>query len=216
MTAGKNKEWRIIIMYPCVLTRRGLERFFAELLPNAQITSLNSFAALSANSDLATADLIVSDITDREEHTLRGAEWLLWLQRKIRPDKPIMIATQLRYPTLLSHLAQEPTVSLISLTEPREVLSKQVTQILNGEKIINLNIDAEKGNTRPPAQKKRAALTESERRVLSLLRAGYSVTQIANQQERSVKTISTHKRRIMQKFGAKSEVELFARDKAGI
>ncbi|MGE6471652.1 LuxR C-terminal-related transcriptional regulator [Serratia proteamaculans] len=66
----------------------------------------------------------------------------------------------------------------------------------------------------PPLPEEIAArlrlLPPREEQVLDAILNGYSVTDIAHQQGRSVKTISYQKRQLMQKLGITNEVELFA------
>lgn len=57
---------------------------------------------------------------------------------------------------------------------------------------------------------RRLLLPPREQQVLNALLRGHSVTDIAHQQGRSVKTVSFQKRQLMQKLGLNSEVELFA------
>jgi DNA-binding NarL/FixJ family response regulator len=52
------------------------------------------------------------------------------------------------------------------------------------------------------------ALTPAERSVLQYLSKGYTGVEIATSLFRSQKTISSHKRNIMRKLGAKTEIEL--------
>lgn len=57
---------------------------------------------------------------------------------------------------------------------------------------------------------RRQLLAPREQQVLNALLNGHSVSDIAHQQARSVKTVSFQKRHLMQKLGLHSEVELFA------
>lgn len=52
-------------------------------------------------------------------------------------------------------------------------------------------------------------LSAREQQVLSLILAGWSLNRIAEHLNRSPKTVSTHKARIMEKLGAQSDMELF-------
>lgn len=57
---------------------------------------------------------------------------------------------------------------------------------------------------------RRQLLAPREQLVLNALLTGLSVTDIAYQQGRSVKTVSYQKRRLMQKLGLNNDVALFA------
>lgn len=109
-------------------------------------------------------------------------------------------------PALLTQLARFSNISLISANASRQKLNAQLTEILDGKQIIEMM----PAPAQQAAEKRTEKPTASEQRVMTLLRAGYSVTQIAGQLCRSVKTVSTYKRQIMRKFGVTSEVALFA------
>ncbi|EKP5434592.1 helix-turn-helix transcriptional regulator [Salmonella enterica] len=65
---------------------------------------------------------------------------------------------------------------------------------------FNVNLEADKAIN----------LTISERYILSLLLKGMTVSEIAARRKRSIKTISTQKRTLYSKFGAKNDVQLLA------
>ena len=53
------------------------------------------------------------------------------------------------------------------------------------------------------------SLSEREKMVIKYLRAGFTVTQIAKRNHRSIKTISTQKRTAMRKMGINTDPEIF-------
>lgn len=65
---------------------------------------------------------------------------------------------------------------------------------------LNVNLEADDS----------VKLTISERNILSLLLKGMTVSEIAARRKRSIKTISTQKRTLYNKYGAKNELQLLA------
>ncbi|KVK97035.1 response regulator transcription factor [Burkholderia ubonensis] len=62
---------------------------------------------------------------------------------------------------------------------------------------------------RVPSREKYPAITECEREVLRLLNGGWSVSEIAERQNRSRQTISAQKKSAMHKLGVQNNCELF-------
>ncbi|MBW7981901.1 response regulator transcription factor [Enterobacillus tribolii] len=204
---SEKKAVRIIIGHACILTRRGLVQLFAGLLPQADILSVGSLLTAGIYPEIIMADLVVSDIGHDVVSSAAGTEQLLLLPQ-IREGKPLVMIAEGEHPALLMQLARFSNVSLISANASRQKLNAQLTEILDGKQVIEMM--PAPAPAQQVAEKRREKLTASEQRVMALLRAGFSVTQIAGQLCRSVKTVSTHKRQIMRKLGVTSEVALFA------
>lgn len=195
----------ILIMQPDALLRAGLQRFFRQLHPDAEVVCVESLMALGACAQLRHATLIVSDLSDGHTPAERGIEWLLWLQCQ-REGQPLLIISEHCTPELASRLESQADISLATPYEEQVQLSQSVMRVMAGEKTLSARIG---GGARQKSR--RVALTATEQRVLGLLHKGYSVSWIADEMCRSIKTISSHKRNIMSRMGVRSEVELFAR-----
>lgn len=205
------KTVHIIIGHACNLTRRGLTQILTRLLPQADIVSVGSLLTAGIYPEIIMADLVVSDISYEVSQQAGSLEQLLLLP-KIREGKPVLIIEEREQsPALLLQLVAFPNVSVISAEASRQRISAQIAEILAGKRVLEMMPEA----TATVAPKTKERLTNSEQRVMALLQAGLSVTQIAGQLCRSVKTVSTHKRQIMRKFGVTSEVALFARNGEG-
>lgn len=198
---------RVVIMYSCPLTLMGLQRFLSRLLPRATLLCVNSLAALRNDPQVPQADFIISDLHDAQEKAESGIAWLTWLQL-IRSGRPLLVLTDDEELPELTLLLESPDVSFISLRERQHVLSELIGNVLAGSRVVHQQ--TQRSARREPQQ----ALTAAEQQVYQLLQKGYGVTQIAQQLCRSVKTVSTHKRRVMVKLDAHSEVELFSRSAA--
>lgn len=197
-----------IVMHACPLARSGLLHFLTTLLPDFNFQASASFNDMSRLPGLTKADLVVSDIRDDEKNSAAGVGWLMWLQH-IRDDKPLVIITEEVPEYLLFDLSRQPLLSLLALQTPEAVLCEQLGQIMAGKPVISPLFCAPL--TSPQLPGALPCLTEAELKVLELLHAGYSVTQIACRLSRSVKTVSAHKRHLMDKLQVDNEIALFAR-----
>lgn len=197
-----------IVMHACSLTRCGLRHLLATHLPDFTFLEASSFSEMERLPTLAKAELIVSDLGDDERNSTYAAEWLLALQN-LRGDKPSIVITEDLPKHQLALLSSHPALSVIALQTPEALLNQQLHQILSGKRIISsllYSLPIVSATSVEPCQ-----LTEAELTVFGLLHAGYSVTQIASRLCRSVKTVSTHKRHMMNKLQVESEIALFAR-----
>lgn len=201
-TAGKQG----VVMHACPLARQGLLHFLTAQLPDFSFQTADSFNHLGHLPGLTSIDLVVSDLSDEENSVAYGVEWLLWLQ-KIRGDRPLVVITEeLLAPQWLA-LSQQSGLSALMLQTPLVELGPQLQQILAGTPFFSPRLLP---SSPPPTFDH---LSKTELRVFALLHGGYSVTQIAVKLNRSVKTVSTHKRHLMHKLRVDNEMALFARVK---
>lgn len=215
MNRSGTSPYRVVIMHPCPLARSGLRRFLELLLPWASFTCVSSFAAIRSNPLSMEAELFISEIYDREESPAHGTAWLSWLQL-MRADRLMLIVTEYYEAPGLAMLAKGKGISLVSLWDSYETIMSLVGQALQGAVTMSdaLALRLVQTQTARPSGPS-LSLTRAEQRVLSLLLSGHSVSQIAECLNRSVKTVSTHKRQLMKKLGANTEVELFAHGASG-
>ena len=200
---------QIVMMQSNIQIRYGLQYCLMEIFPNANIISLDSLAALSECPETITADLVVSDLCDNGTKENAGAHWLIGLQFT-RKNKPLLVFTNSKKQNAIATLVQNTQASIATTKTTFFELSNILGKTLKGERVFSTSFNE---LFLRPQENSRQLLTKSESKVYVMLRSGYSVTQIAHQLSRSVKTISSHKRKIMQKFGVTSEVEMFAKFK---
>lgn len=198
-------EMQGILMHSCSFARCGILHCLNAYFPDFFIETSDSFRTMGQLSNLITADIVVSDIYDNEKKSTLGLDWLVTLQH-MRGNKPLVIIAESLTAHQLNVLSGLSSISLIALQTPEILLIEQLRRIISGEIIISSQFSSQP--TRLPAPYE---LTVTEMRVLELLHAGFSVTQIANRLSRSVKTVSAHKRNIMTKLRVDNEISLFSR-----
>ncbi|WP_312573978.1 helix-turn-helix domain-containing protein, partial [Staphylococcus saprophyticus] len=88
-----------------------------------------------------------------------------------------------------------------SKAEPLPLLSEAIVR-------VSLGLDRLPPDCRNPADSE--DLSRNEREVLHLLLAGLTVSEIAQQRHRSIKTVSTQKKAALRKLGLRNDAEIYA------
>lgn len=205
MIDGNRPEKQGIVMHSCSLTRRGLLNFFNLHLPDFTVQAFESFRAAGTLSALTTAELMLIDINGDEKAPFFGMDGVFWLQQ-IRENKPLVIITENVTEQLRIGLSSQPSISLIALKTPEMLLLEQLHQVMAGKQVISSLLSFQ-----PVIPVTSNEFTVAELRVCELLRAGFSVTEIASRLNRSIKTVSAHKRKLMTKLRVDNEIALFSR-----
>lgn len=94
--------------------------------------------------------------------------------------------------------------SVISTSDSTASLLDSFKQIIHGRQVLSPGLVFSVSTT------EKAKLTQAELLVLQLLHKGHSMTQIARMINRSIKTVSAHKRNIMKKYHVINDIQLFA------
>ncbi len=198
---------KVMIMHPCILTYGGLYQLFRRKLPEVDIVRAASVYDMAFYEELYDVDLIVSELYGLNENINMGAKLLSFVQ-SIREDKPLLIMTDVPGEKALNCLNLIPAASFISLSEDFRQLINQVDQVLAGNVVISPSLFS--GQDTRVFNAEARSFSRAETKVYKLLQEGFSITQIAKKTSRSVKTVSAHKRNMMEKLGVNSEVELYA------
>jgi two-component system capsular synthesis response regulator RcsB len=198
---------KVMIMQPSILICEGLHHLFKQKLPEVDIVRRASVYDMAFYDELYNVDLVVSELYGLNEDINIGTKLLSFIQ-SLRDDKPLLIMTDIPGRIALNYLDFIPEASFISLSEDIHQLTTLVDQVLAGKVIISPSLFNEKeaGTLNIDV----AEFSRTEKKVYNLLREGLSISQIAKNNARSVKTVSAHKRNIMEKLGVNSEVELYA------
>ncbi|MBW7981912.1 response regulator transcription factor [Enterobacillus tribolii] len=155
------------------------------------------------------ADAIITELDGQDECISANINLLMLLQQRW-PQRPLIILTDITDRSVLRQLLNDSATSVISLRETRQNCIHLVATALQGTRVISPLIEQHLHRETRKVASLNAILSKAELHVLKKLQAGYGVSQIAGQLCRSVKTISTHKRHIMDKLSVTSEVDLFA------
>ena len=157
--------------------------------------------ALGQDWDLLVLDLILPP---------RGGVEVLKRLRRERSDLPVLIVSVHPEDEHALGVLREGASGYLSKEAPAEQLIAAIRSVVGGGKYISPTL-AEKlafGLVSQTAEPLRDILSSREFEVMRLLVGGKSVTEIANDLSLSVKTISTHRHRMLTKLNLHNSAEL--------
>ncbi|AIF48253.1 response regulator transcription factor [Dyella japonica] len=153
-------------------------------------------------------DLLVTDFSmpgDVDEDGLAMLDTI----RRLRPDLPIVVLTMLTNLALLRAIHDRGVSCLVIKSDGMSELASALRAVVAGDSYVSANARhlfhaASRRDAAPGV-----ALTDREAEVLRLFASGRSVSEIAAQRGRSVKTISHQKISAMNKLGLRNDPELY-------
>ncbi|WP_206952677.1 response regulator transcription factor [Trinickia acidisoli] len=206
-----NKLLQIVLAEDHALVRYGI-RLAIEAGHVAQVV------AEAANSDELIAvvqaqacDVIVTDLSMPGTRTRDGIALIDRLGR-IRPGVPIVVVTAMRNAAILNKLIEKGVAAIVEKAGGVNELHCAVVAAGQGRTYVSPGVEALLAHASLVGARvgKEAALTTAELEVVRLFAAdGLTASQIAQRLNRSVKTVSAHKRRAQHKLGLSTNKELF-------
>lgn len=201
-----NPRRRILLIDDHALVRDGMAQII-EADPNVFIGGQAATAAegealaLQERWDLVILDLSLPDGAGLD---------LLKSVRAAKPDLPILVVSMFDEHQYGPRCLRVGASGYLTKAAAGRQLLDAVQTVLSGERYVSANLAQRlaQGPNRPPSTKDAASLSDREHEVLCALAAGESVSEIGARFDLSVKTISTYRRRAMQKLGLKSTADL--------
>ncbi len=188
------------------VVRQGLRTFLEQELPSAIIGEAQSADEVAGQLSVRRWDLLVLDLS------MPGRSGLDVLAEVKRTQPSIRVLFLSMYPE--AHFAvrvlQAGASGYVSKDSGRDEFIRAVRTVLQGKKYISATL-AEAiasglggDSTKPPHE----LLTDREYEVMRAIAAGKSATEIAQALSISVKTVTTHRRRILDKMGMSTNADL--------
>lgn len=197
---------RVVIADDHEIVRQGVRRLLksrdARIVAEAA-TARDLLSALRREGDV---DVVVIDLALAD---LSGLE----LMRQLRtgfPAVPIVVFTAEDDEAFALRVLRAGAAGYVTKRSPSDVLLAAIDQAVRGERFVSPDISARvtarliNGGDQP----RHELLSDREFQVLRGLCTGSSATQLAARLHLSVKTISTYRRRILQKLDLSSTAEL--------
>ncbi len=154
------------------------------------------------------ADIAVLDLAMPE---IGGAELTTWLQKN-QPHVGVIALTVHEDRGYLLQLMQAGARGYVLKRAAADELVRAVRNVSAGKTYIDPSLGAHllptAGRSSAPAQPRSANLTDRELEIAKLIVEGYSNKEIAAELQISVKTVETHKAKVMEKLGFRSRVHL--------
>ena len=154
-------------------------------------------------------DVLLLDLSLGREGVTAGVQ-AIERSRAARPDLPIVALSMHDEPELVRRVLQAGARGYVTKDSSIDVLQDAISQAYQGRRFLDPNL-VEPMAARPPKAAARSwdtLLTPREREVLQLISAGHRLRDIALQLGLSVKTVSTHKMRLMQKLEVANNADL--------
>jgi DNA-binding NarL/FixJ family response regulator len=126
------------------------------------------------------------------------------------PSLPLLVLSMHGEPQVARRALKAGAGGFVSKMSEPEVLLAALRKVAAGGRFIDPAVAEEMAfdQLAPAADKPHERLTDREFQVLSLLVRGLGVNEVANELAISSKTVSSHKARLMEKLGVRSNAEM--------
>lgn len=130
--------------------------------------------------------------------------------QKARPHIAVLVVSMHDDPELVGRALQAGARGYVTKESPIDVLHEAIRQVSQGRRFLDPHLVEPMiaRHARGPGEPWDASLTPREREVLQMLCAGQRVSDIAIALSLSIKTVSTHKIRLMQKLDVTNNADL--------
>jgi len=162
----------------------------------------------SLNLDVILMDIMMGGMT--------GIEATRWIKEQSNDVKVILISAEVKKELVTAGI-EAGTDGYLPKDVEKEILIEAIRAVHNGGRYFNEAItnlvfeDLYQKKKMPPESGNSAlpnTLTKREQQVMTLIAAGKSNTEVANELFISTKTVNTHKGHILEKLGLKNTAEL--------
>lgn len=200
---------RVLLIDPCPVTRFGIR----EALINSPLCIGDTVEANHINDipmlmESHLPQIIVMELIGDGESVLDSLR-MIGSCKRYKPAIPVIICTEILHENLFHMLMSLGVNGIYMKKEPVNILVQCVEKALSGNKGNSDGVNELFSHT----DKTIASLTEKELKVLEFILDGKSVTNTAKLMSRDIRTISSHKRNAMTKFGFRNDGEMFSNAK---
>jgi two-component system capsular synthesis response regulator RcsB len=155
-------------------------------------------------------DVLVSDLAMPGGQYGDGMPLLGYIGRQF-PSVRIVVLTMLENPALLKRLREVGVTAVINKSDDLSHIGLAIVHVMRGQEYIgpSVRIALDSMGLSASGQQRDVVLSKRELEVVRLFVSGMTITEIAAQLKRSIKTISTQKNTAMRKLGIERDSELF-------
>jgi two-component system capsular synthesis response regulator RcsB len=174
----------------------------------ADVASPKELLAVLSNTavDLVLLDysLNIQDDFVNPIHSIDGHALIKWI-RKHYPATHVITVSSHCSPVIIRMALEAGSVGYVSKGATETVLGQAIQAVMGGEVYIEHRFLKDLLNRNPLE----VSISPKEMEVLRLICKGFRLTEIARQMNLSIKTVSAHKLRAMEKLGVSSDLELY-------
>jgi len=165
-------------------------------------------SAIVAQLKRYPCDILITDYSMPDDRYGDGLHMLSYIRRHY-PKLPVMVLTLIDNPAVLRAIQRLHIPGIISKRDPAALISTAALAVSRGKSYLSPIVQASlKEAESLRGQLGAAPLSKREIEVLRLYVEGLSVTEIAEQLKRSIKTISGQKKSAFNKLGVEHDAEL--------
>lgn len=197
---------RILIVDDHVVVRCGLRQFLANTddleIAGEAASGMEALALVNQGHwDLVLLDMSLPD--------LNGMEVLKRIKRA-RPELPVLIFSMFSEGEFALPAIDAGAAGYLNKDSPPQQMLSAIRTVIAGTRYVSPTLTEQllAGVTSNGQRPLHEALSQREMEVLLLISKGIALTRIAESLELSVKTVSTYRTRILEKFGMESNAEL--------
>lgn len=128
--------------------------------------------------------------------------------RAIAPALPVLILSMQEQPSYAMHALKGGAVGYVTKSNAREHLVTAIRKVARGERFLTPALAETLALDLMQPQRTHRALSDREFQVLGLIAAGQPPREIALALNVSVKTVATHRARLLEKLGLKNNAEI--------
>lgn len=155
-------------------------------------------------------DVVVSDLAMPGGQYDDGMPLLGYIGRQF-PTVRIVVLTMLENPALLKRLREVGVTAVINKSDDLSHIGLAIVHVMRGQDYIgpSVRLALDSMGLSASGQQRDVVLSKRELEVVRLFVSGMTITEIAAQLKRSIKTIITQKNTAMRKLGIERDSELF-------
>jgi two-component system, NarL family, captular synthesis response regulator RcsB len=155
-------------------------------------------------------DVVVSDLAMPGGQYGDGMPLLGYIGRQF-PTVRIVVLTMLENPALLKRLREVGVTAVINKSDDLSHIGLAIVHVMRGQEYIgpSVRLALDSMGLSASGQQRDVVLSKRELEVVRLFVSGMTITEIAAQLKRSIKTISTQKNTAMRKLGIERDSEFF-------
>jgi len=155
-------------------------------------------------------DVVVSDLAMPGGQYGDGMPLLGYIGRQF-PTVRIVVLTMLENPALLKRLREVGVTAVINKSDDLSHIGLAIVHVMRGQDYIgpSVRLALDSMGLSASGQQRDVVLSKRELEVVRLFVSGMTITEIAAQLKRSIKTISTQKNAAMRELGIERDSELF-------
>ena len=128
--------------------------------------------------------------------------------RALRPALPVLILSMQQQPSYAMHAFKGGALGYVTKSNAREHLVNAIRRVARGERFLTPDLAEMLALDLVQPQRSHRALSDREFQVLCLIAAGKPPREIASALNLSVKTVATHRARLLEKLALKNNAEI--------